>query len=105
MHYKTIVLDMLLDRPELHNQLCSKRMLLATVNRYASELKANHEAWKDQLMQAKPGSDPSQIASEARELAVEELERHLPPATPPTDSEALSLDGAMAFIRTHTPVA
>ena len=28
---------------------------------YASELKASHEAWKETLSQAKPGSDPSQI--------------------------------------------
>ena len=37
---------------------------------YATELKASHEAWKEQLSQARPGSDPSQIASEALELAI-----------------------------------
>ena len=37
---------------------------------YAIDLKASHEAWKEQLSQARPGSDPSQIASEAMELAI-----------------------------------
>jgi hypothetical protein len=105
MHYKTIVLEMLLDRPELRNQLCSKRTLLPTMERYASELKASHEAWKDRLLQRKPGSNPSQIASEALEIALQEIADRLPSATPPNDSEALSLEGAMAFIRAPMPPA
>ena len=49
---------------------------------YARELKTSHEAWKETLVQAKPGSDPSQIASEAMEMAVKELEDRLPTASP-----------------------
>ena len=36
-------------------------------------------------------------------MALKELEDRLPSASPPDDSEALSLDEAMAFIRSHTP--
>ncbi len=103
MQYKTIVLKLLQERPEMHNQLRSNRMLLSTVNRYAMELKANHETWKDRLSQAKPGSDQSQIASEALEIALKELEDYLDSASPPNDGKPPSLDGAMAFIRRHTP--
>ena len=67
--------------------------------RYASELKASHEAWKETLSQAKPGSDPIQIASEALEMAIQELENRLHHASPADESEPLSLDEAMAYVR------
>ena len=103
MQYKTIVLELLKQRPELHNQLRSNRMLLPTLERYARELKANHETWKDRLSQAKPGSDQSQIASEALEVALNELEGFLDSAFPPEGGKPPSLEEAMAFIRRRAP--
>ena len=72
---------------------------------YAIELKASHEAWKEQLSQARPGSDPSQIASEAMELAVQELRDRLSSASPADETDPLSLDAAMNFLRRHSPPA
>jgi len=103
MQYKTICLQMIQDRPEMYDQLRSKRMLLPTLERLASRLRTSHQTWKDLLSQAKPGSSESQIASEAREIALKELEDSLPPAFPPDADEPLSLHAAMAFIRPHTP--
>ena len=105
MHYKTIVLEMLLDRPELRNQLCNKGMLLPTMERYAGELKTSHEAWKHRLAHAKSGSDPNQIASEALEIALQELEERLPGGSLPNGSDPLSLEAAMAFITRPMPHA
>ena len=68
--YKTIALELIQQQPELYERLRSSRTLLSTMDAYAIELKASHEAWKEQLGQKNPGSDPSQIASEAMELAV-----------------------------------
>ena len=62
MQYKTIVLELLKERTELHEQLRLTRRLLPTMETCARELKASHETWKETLAQAKPGSDPSQIA-------------------------------------------
>ena len=59
----------------------------------------------DQLSQAKPGSDPSQIASEALELAMEDLRDDLPSASQASEAEPLSLDAAMNFLRRHSPPA
>jgi len=101
MQYKTIILELLKERTELHEQLRKERKLLPALELYAKELKTSHEAWKEVLSQAKPGSDPSQIASEAMEMAMKDLEDRLPSASP-EESEALSLDAAMAFIRRHT---
>lgn len=101
MQYKTIVLQLLEDRPEIHEQLRSSRQLLPTMERIAKELKTSHEAWKDQLSQARPGSDPSQIASEALEIALQELEDRLPTALS-QNGDDLSLDSAIAYLRTHT---
>ena len=65
----------------MHDQLRKERKLLETVNLYAGELKISHEAWKEQLLQARPGGESSQIASEALELALNELEDRLPSAS------------------------
>ena len=105
MSYITIIHEMLQDRPELHNQLCRNRTLLPTMERWAIELKTSHEAWKDQLAQAKPGSDPSQIASEALEYALQELAERLPDGSLPNGSDPLSLEAAIAFITRPMPPA
>ena len=102
MQYKTIVLELLQQRPEMHEQLRKERKLLPALEFYAKELKTSHEAWKETLSQANPGSNQSQIASEAMEMALGELEDRLPSASPPDAAEPLSLDGAMAYIRRHT---
>jgi hypothetical protein len=99
MLYKTIVLELLQERPQMHEQLRQSRTLLSTMEQYAQELKANHEAWKEQLSQARPGSDPSQIASEALEIAIQELVDCLPTES----AEPFPLDEAMAFILRTPP--
>jgi chromosome segregation ATPase len=100
MQYKTIVLELLKERTELHEQLRLTRRLLPTLETCAKELKASHESWKETLSEANPSSDPSQIASEALELAIKELEDRLPSVSP-NDKEPLSLDEAMASIHSH----
>jgi hypothetical protein len=105
MQYKTMVLELLQQRQELHEQLRQKRMLLPALDFYAKALKASHEVQKILLAQGRPGSDESQIASEALEIALKELEDSLPAALPLDDLEAPSLDEAMAFLRRHTPPA
>ena len=102
MQYKTIVHELLQQRTELHEQLRQTRRLLPTLDTCAKELKESHEAWKERLSQAKPGSDPIQIASEAMELAVQELEDRLPLRAGRRDAKPLSLEQAMAFVKTHT---
>ena len=102
--YKTIALEMLRSQPELYERLRTNRQLLWTVNAYATELKASHEAWMDRLGQSSPGSDPIQTASEAMEMATAELQERLCSASPPNETDALSLDAAMSFLR-HSPSA
>ena len=101
MHYKTIIFELLQQRQEMYERFRKERMLLPAVEHYAQELKNSHEAWKELLLGLRPGSDPSQIASEALEMALTEMEDRLPSASPP--NESLSLDAAMAFVRRHTP--
>ena len=103
MQYKTIVLELLQQRPVIEEQLRRNRTLLPTMERYAEKLKTSHEQWMAQLSLAKPGSDKSQIASESLEIALKELEDYLSPVFPPDETDPLSLEEAMAFIRRHTP--
>jgi len=103
MLYKTIVLELLQQRTELHEQLRLTRRLKPTLETCAKELKARHEAWKERLSQEKPGSDPIQIASEALELAVQEQQDRLSTVSSPPDySESISLDAAMTYFRNPT---
>jgi hypothetical protein len=102
MQYKTIVLELLQQRTELHEQLRKTRRLLPTLETCARELRDSHQAWKTSLAEANPGGDPSQTASEALEIALKELEDRLPPVSPQDETEALSLDQAMAFVENPT---
>jgi hypothetical protein len=102
MRYKTMVLQLLQDRPKLHERLCQDRMLMPEMERYASELKASHQAWMRELALARPDSVESQIASEALELAMEELQNRLPPESE-DETETFSPDEAMAYITRRMP--
>lgn len=42
MYYKTIALELLQARPELHNRLRLSRKLLSEVERYATDLRTTH---------------------------------------------------------------
>jgi hypothetical protein len=100
MLYKTIVHELLQQQTELHEQLRLTRRLKPTLETCAKELKASHEAWKQRLSQASPGSDVSQIASEALEIAITELQDRLPSVfSPPDYGESLSLEAAMTYVR------
>ena len=57
MLYKTITLELIQDRPELHEQLRRSGTLLATMESLAAQLKASYEAWKDHLARAEPNLD------------------------------------------------
>jgi hypothetical protein len=97
MPYKTIVLELLRQEPQLHKQLRITGRLRPTMESYARQLKASHEAWKETIAQAKPGSHPSQIASEALEMAIQELENCLKSASP--SDEPRPPGKAMACVR------
>lgn len=106
--YKTIVLGLLEEQyPVLHARLRRERTLLATLNRFASELREAHLAWTDVLRRGSPEADPIRISSEALELAIEHLQGSLPCESPPTGDldELFSLDRTMALVRRATPSA
>ena len=102
MQYKTIIHEMLQQRPKMHEQLRKDRKLLATLETYAKELKAGHEAWKELLAPLRPDSDQTQIASEALEMALKEMEDRLPPDSSQDGNPAQVLDAAMLFLRRPT---
>jgi len=102
MQYKTIVLELIRSRPDLHRQLKASKTLLSTVERHATLLKASHEAWIETLRDSRPAMDTAQLSSEALERALKAFEEHL--ARPASDeSETEFLDKAMASIRRKNP--
>ena len=98
MHYRTVVFELLQDRPKLLERLRRTQTLLLTLERYAVELQNWHEAWKGRLSMAKPGDDENQIASEALEIALIELKDFLD-----SMSESLPLEEALASARRRRP--
>lgn len=102
MQYKTIALELLQQRTELHEQLRVTRRLRPAMESLAVELRDRHLSWIDTLSKARPGSDPSQIKSEALELALKGLEDRLPNVSRQDDAEPPTLDAAMAFLASHT---
>ncbi len=100
MKYKTICLELLEQHPELYDRLRRSRTLLPALNHLTSQLKTRHQAWIQELRETRSGSD-CQIASEAMELAVNELENRLSADSAP---EALDfLDAAMAWLHPTPP--
>jgi hypothetical protein len=87
MQYKTIVLELLQEHPEIHKELQRNRTLLPTLEVYARDLRMSHEVWKERLSGVRPESDPNQIASEALEIALKELEEYLHSKSPPKAGE------------------
>ena len=102
MQYKTIIRELLQQRPEMREQLKKSRNLLPATELYARELKRSHEGWKELLCQLRPGSETSRITSDALDVAIRELEDHLPSGSPMDEKEALSLEEAMMFLRNRT---
>ena len=101
--YKTTVLELLQDRPMLHEQLRANGTLLESMEQLAVAFRACHLQRMKELAAARPRSDPAQLSSEAMELALNELQECLPPASPPDDNETFSLDQAMIFLQRHMP--
>jgi hypothetical protein len=74
MLYKTIVFELLAERPQLHRQLSRSRRLLQTLESMAAELRDRHMDWTRALAQSRPGSVTTQLSAEALELAIRDLE-------------------------------
>lgn len=99
MLYKTMILELLQQQPEIHDQLRKQRKLLTTMEQYATELKSRHQAWMEFLSQQRPGSNKTLLSSEALEFALQEMEDRLHSASQPGESSSQFLDAAMLFIR------
>ena len=105
MHCKIMVLELIQQYPQLHDELRRQKKMLAALDQYASWLSDRHAAWKSLLWQTRPGSQESQIATEALELALKDLEDSLASASPPDEDSPLSLEAAMEFLHRHSPPA
>lgn len=102
MPYKTIIHELLEQRPMLCDRLQQERQFLSVLETLAMELRTRHETWK-QILATNQNIDPSQIPSAAMEMAVKEIESRLQLAFPAGDEVSLSLSDAVSFLRNPTP--
>jgi len=78
MLYKTMTLELLQEGfPTLHEKLRQRRALLQALDRYSLYFKASHDSRNEELLRIRPRSYPDQIASEALEIAIEDLREKL----------------------------
>ena len=77
MPYKTIIIELLRQRPRLHGKLRRKRRVLDFMNHFARDLKMRHEHWTEKLSRSQSGVDPSQISTAALEIALAEVKHCL----------------------------
>lgn len=102
MQYKTILHELLQQRPKLYEMLRQSGDLLSVLNRCAADLRTSHQAWIETLSLSRPGTNSDQIPSIAFEHALAELEDRLHSAFPQKPEQTLSLDAAITFIRNPT---
>ncbi len=95
-YFKTITLGILEEN--------GRKPRMEELDRYARLLKSSHTEWKAHLKQENPNRSNGQIASEALELAIMDLQDCLASDTAPEELQGLplSLDAAMHFIRNQT---
>ena len=103
MQYKTIVMELLEQNPELHNHLKQNRKLLETIDAMALELKWNHEQMIAELAEQQPDVAYSVTCSQATEIAIAELQQRLAPTSDHETDEAMSLEQIMASVTQHSP--
>ena len=102
MQYKTIVMELLEQNPELHNHLKQNRKLLETIDTMALELKLRREQTIAELAEQQPDVESSVICSQATEIAIAELQQRLAPTSDHETREAMSLDQIMASVIQHS---
>jgi hypothetical protein len=95
-HFKTIMLGILEEN--------GRKPSMEELDRYSMLLKSSHADWKGHLKQENPNQPDGQIASEALELAIMDLQDCLASGSLPEETLGLplSLDAAMVFIRNQT---
>ena len=77
MQYKTMILEMLRQRPRLHRRLKARHAMQETIDLYATELKTNHLALIKSLSQERATIDSSQLSSEALEIAIKDMQERI----------------------------
>lgn len=74
MKYKSIILTLIEQNPQLHAGLKSSRSLLATVEREARAFKEQHEAFLAELTDREPKAAVGALSSQAFEMALADIE-------------------------------
>lgn len=82
MQYKTIILELIRQNEPLHDRLRSNRSLLATVDRLAEQLKADHEIYLNEMIMQEPTASRPAASQQAFEMAMKEAEEQLTAMTP-----------------------
>jgi len=102
VNYKTITLEMIEQNQPLYNHLRRCRTLLTTMEQAAVELRTSHREWISRLKISGATGTAEQLSADAMELALAELKERLQPESVTPDGSEPSLDGAIAYLKSHS---
>jgi hypothetical protein len=87
MHYKTIVMELINDHPELQSRLLENQTLLPSIEQWAVILRRQHRELIEEFLQQESGVTANEVSSRAMEVAVEQIREQLLqiPAPMPTE--------------------
>jgi len=89
MQYKTIVLHLLEQHPEIYDPLRRHRRMLRRWSITTRELRPFHDAWTEILAPVTPDHDPSRDHQRGSGTALKDLMDRLPAGSPRDDQETL----------------
>ena len=96
MQYKTIILELIQQNETLHDRLRSNRSLLATVDRLAAQLKADHETYLNQMTMQEPTASRPVVSQQAFEMAIKEAQERLMAENRPSGATGLEAEPVSA---------
>lgn len=104
MLYKTIILGLMEENPDMETQLPGHRLTPILLEQYANDLQSRHASWKKRLSETSPEASEIQTTSEALELAIRGWQEEFRAGSRPS-ADGPTLDGAINYIRLRTPPA
>ena len=87
MHYKTIVMELINDHPELQSRLRESQTLLQSIEQWAVILRRQHRDLIEEFLQQESGVTANEVSSRAMEVAVEQVREKLLQTQAPLPTE------------------
>lgn len=87
MHYKTILMELINDHPELQSRLRESRTLLPSIEQWAVILRKQYRELIEEFLRQESSVTANEVSSRAMEVAVEQIREQLQQTPAPLATE------------------